>query len=560
MLTHLYIRNFALIDQLDISFNAGFSVVTGETGAGKSIILGALALLAGTRADTKAIKEGADKCVVEAHFAIDDNTFQTFLALNDIDTMSSECILRREINSSGKSRAFANDTPVSLALLKEISEQLVDIHSQHQNLLLKNNTFQLSVVDTIAGSQQLLAAYIESYQAYIETKKMLSSTRDELEANQRNIDFIRFQYEELERMGLQEGEEEQLEQQTQTMQHAEDIKRALYEADNHLGDEQTGILARLHRSTTALNNIIAVYNKGEDIARRISDAYIELKDVSAEIASRLDETDYDPNEMERLTSRLDAIYTLEKKHGVSNVTALIELREKYKGEIERSDNSDMVLRELERQLDERHERCLAEAHKLSNTRKKSIAKIEHEMAERLKKLGLTSVQFKVSISEKEPSADGTDKVEFLFSANLGVPLRAISEVASGGEIARVMLALKAMMSNAAKLPTIIFDEIDTGVSGKIAEQMAITMKEMSCHERQVISITHLPQIASCGTTHYKVYKQHDNNETVTRIKMLTDEERIEEIAQMLSGNNVSEAAVRNARELLGSQEDILILT
>ncbi len=561
MITHLYIKNFALIAELDIDFHAGFSVVTGETGAGKSIILGALGLLLGSRADVKTIKEGENKCIVEAHFTVDDPAFHSFLTDNDIDSLGPECILRREINANGKSRSFVNDSPISLQLLKELSEQLVDIHSQHQNLLLKNNTFQLSVVDTIAGNQSLLAAYTESFKQYSAALSALESTRAALARSRQTLDFIRFQYDELTRLNLQLGEDEALDKQFNTMQHAEDIKRALYDADHNLGDEQGGILIQLHRSLSSLSNILNVYAPAEELHTRLNNAYIELKELSGDIAEQLGAIEYDPDEMERINNRLDAIYSAEKKHSVKSIAELLDLQQKFKAELDVSDNSEVTLADLEKALHEALERCEGLAQELSAQRRAAVSTIESEMKERLQGLGLENVQFAVSISAKDQlSIDGADRVEFLFSANVGVPLRAISEVASGGEIARVMLALKAMLSGAVKLPTIIFDEIDTGVSGKVAEQMALTMKEMSAANRQVISITHLPQIAACGATHYKVYKLQSEGATTTRMKILTDEERIEELAQMLSGNNVSQAAIHNAKTLLGQQDDILILT
>ncbi|MCD8282287.1 MAG: DNA repair protein RecN [Prevotella sp.] len=551
MLARLYIKSFALIDELDISFGAGFSVVTGETGAGKSIILGALGLLAGNRADVKAIKEGVGKCVVEACFDVPDEQFRTLLADNDIDTFGAECIIRREINTSGRSRAFVNDTPVGLSLLKEISERLIDIHSQHRNLLLKDNTFQLSVVDTIAADKNLLARYTAAFKAYNEAKNTLRRTREETEQNRRNIDFIRFQYNELSALNLADGEQERLERAANAMQHAEDIKRALYETDNNLTDEQTGILVRLHNCLTALKSIAPLSAGAEEAHDRIDALYVDAKDIASDIAAQLAQADFDPAETERITARLDAIYTLEKKHSAPDIAALLRLQDKFKEDIDKNENSDTLIEELEKRLNEARADCLSAADELSAARRNAVGKIETEMLDSLVRLGLQGVRFKVDIAAKELSADGKDRVEFLFSANPGVPLRAVSDVASGGEIARVMLALKAMLSGAAKLPTIIFDEIDTGVSGKIAEQMAVTMKRMSEKDRQVINITHLPQIAAYGETHYKVYKEQDGNTTTTRMKRLTTGERIEEIAQMLSGNSVSEAAIGNAKKLLG---------
>ncbi len=560
MLSRLYIKNFALIDSLDIDFDEGFSVVTGETGAGKSIILGALGLLLGTRADLKSVKEGETKCVVEAHFLLDDESMTSLLTHNDIDVEDRECILRREVNVSGKSRAFANDSPVSLQTLRNLSLHLVDIHSQHQNLLLKDNSFQLSVVDTIAGNSRRLVEMETVYKRYTSARKELQDTRRELEISRKNIEFMRLQYNEIEGLHAEVGEEETLDAQSKTMQHTEDIKRALYETDDNLGDETSGVLTRLHRSMTALTAIEEVFPKAKDLRKRLDDVYIDLKEVSSDIADQLSRVEYDPDEMERINNRLDHIYTMEKRHGVNSIAELLEVRDKLKAELDRSDNSEEILSQLEQQVAQDETVCKATAETLSRERHKAVEKIEKEMATRLSQLDLKNVQFRVNISEKELSASGTDRVEFLFSANVGSPLRAVSEVASGGEIARVMLALKAMLTGAAQLPTIIFDEIDTGVSGKVAQQMALTMKDMALNHRQVISITHLPQIAAAGDVHYSVYKTEENGGTATKMRRLNPEERVGEIAQMLSGNNISEAAVMNAKHLLGQEDDILILT
>ncbi len=550
MISHLYIRNFALIDELDIDFQTGFSVITGETGAGKSIILGALGLLLGNRADTRAIKEGQSRCVVEAVFSGSPRT-RAILEENDIDDDAEECIIRREINSSGKSRSFVNDSPVGLAVVKEIGEHLIDIHSQHQNLLLKDDSFQLSAVDTIAGNQQLLEEYATLFKDYTGARNKLEATLKSIEENRQNLDFIRFQHEELSRLGLQAGEDEQLEAQARTMQHAEAIKAALFETDGSLGDENTGVITRLHHSLSALDGIADVFPKAAEARERISSAYIDMKDLASDLSDMLEEVEYDPAELERVNSRLDAIYSLERKHHVSTIDELISLQEEYRTQIDNSDNSDAVIEELEKAAEKAKELCQAHAQKLSSRRKKAAKEIEKGMSERLAPLGLNNVRFAVETSLKPLSPDGADKIDFLFSANPGTPLRPVSEVASGGEIARVMLSLKAMLSGAAELPTIVFDEIDTGVSGKVAEQMAVMMRQMGSGSRQVISITHLPQIAACGKTHYKVYKHQDANRTETHMKLLTDEERVQEIAGMLSGNSVSDAAISNARELLG---------
>lgn len=551
MLTQLYIKNFTLIDELNVDFHPGFSVITGETGAGKSIILGALGLLLGNRADVKTIKEGTQRCIVEGHFDITRYALEQFFFENDIDFVGEDCILRREVNSNGKSRAFINDTPVGLNLMKELGEQLIDIHSQHQNLLLQKQDFQLSVVDIIAKNQSLLAQCKKEYAEYNDSKSKLQRAKQSIEKSKTNIDFIRFQYNELAALNLQVGEEESLEQQSKTMQHSEDIKSSLYEVDSNLSDESTGIITRLYRSLSAIKSIAEVLPQAEDITERLDNTYIELKDISSEVSDMLENIEYDPQELERINNRLDAIYTLQQKHHVNSVEELVRLQEDYKATLDNVENSDVALEELENSMKESLTKVSKTADELTKKRKASIKTIVSDIAERLKALALPNVSFNIDIKKKEISSNGCDDVEFLFSANPGTPLRPISEIASGGEIARVMLSLKAMLSGAVKLPTIIFDEIDTGVSGRIAEQMAVIMKEMGHSDRQVISITHLPQIAAQGSNHYKVYKEQDNNETHSHLTHLTDDERIQEIAQMLSGSNVTEAAINNAKELLG---------
>ncbi len=551
MLTQLYIKNFTLIDELNVDFHPGFSVITGETGAGKSIILGALGLLLGNRADVKTIKEGTQRCIVEGHFDITLYALEQFFFENDIDFVGEDCILRREVNSNGKSRAFINDTPVGLNLMKELGEQLIDIHSQHQNLLLQKQDFQLSVVDIIAKNQSLLTQCKKEYAEYNDSKSKLQRAKQSIEESKTNIDFIRFQYNELAALNLQVGEEESLEQQSKTMQHSEDIKSSLYEVDSNLSDESTGIITRLYRSLSAIKSIADVLPQAEDITERLDNTYIELKDISSEVSDMLENIEYDPQELERINNRLDAIYTLQQKHHVNSVEELVRLQEDYKATLDNVENSDVALEELENSMKESLTKVSKTADELTKKRKASIKTIVSDIAERLKALALPNVSFNINIKKKEISSNGCDDVEFLFSANPGTPLRPISEIASGGEIARVMLSLKAMLSGAVKLPTIIFDEIDTGVSGRIAEQMAVIMKEMGHSDRQVISITHLPQIAAQGSNHYKVYKEQDNNETHSHLTHLTDDERIQEIAQMLSGSNVTEAAINNAKELLG---------
>lgn len=550
MLKHLYIKNFTLIDELDIEFRQGFSVITGETGAGKSIILGAIALLLGQRADSKAIKQGADKCVIEAHFDLTRYDMDAFFAENDIENDPEDCIVRRELLASGKSRAFINDTPVQLSMLKELGERLVDVHSQHQNLLLNKQDFQLGVVDIFSDDEKELAQYQQSFRQYQQVKQSLEDLKESIERNRQNADFLRFQCDELTQANLVEGEQEELEQRSDTMSHSEDIKRALYEADNALGAEQTGVVSALRSTLYELRKIGDVYPVAAELVERVDSCYIELKDIAQEVSSHLERIDFDPMEMDAVTNRLDKLYDLEKKYHVETVEELIAKRAELSKQLDNIENSDEALSALQQQLQQLHKQACQEADALTSLRAKAAKRIESEMQQKLVPLGMPHVRFSVEISPEPLGLSGQDKIAFMFSANTSTPLQPISQVASGGEIARVMLSLKAMISGAVKLPTIIFDEIDTGVSGKMAEKMAEMMQEMGDHGRQVISITHLPQIAALGTTHYKVEKQETAQGTVSSMKQLNETERIHEIAQMLSGSDVSEAAIANAKQLL----------
>ena len=550
MLKRLYIKNFTLIDELDIDLFQGFSVITGETGAGKSIILGAIALLLGQRADSKAIKQGADKCVIEAHFDLTRYDMDAFFAENDIENDPEDCIVRRELLASGKSRAFINDTPVQLSMLKELGERLVDVHSQHQNLLLNKQDFQLGVVDIFSDDEKELAQYQQSFRQYQQVKQSLEDLKESIERNRQNADFLRFQCDELTQANLVEGEQEELEQRSDTMSHSEDIKRALYEADNALGAEQTGVVSALRSTLYELRKIGDVYPVAAELVERVDSCYIELKDIAQEVSSHLERIDFDPMEMDAVTNRLDKLYDLEKKYHVETVEELIAKRAELSEQLDNIENSDEALSALQQQLQQLHKQACQEADALTRLRAKAAKRIESEMQQKLVPLGMPHVRFSVEISPEPLGLSGQDKIAFMFSANTSTPLQPISQVASGGEIARVMLSLKAMISGAVKLPTIIFDEIDTGVSGKMAEKMAEMMQEMGDHGRQVISITHLPQIAALGTTHYKVEKQETAQGTVSSMKQLNETERIHEIAQMLSGSDVSEAAIANAKQLL----------
>ena len=550
MLKHLYIRNYALIDELDIDFPAGFSVITGETGAGKSIILGAIGLLVGNRADIKSIKPGAKKCVIEAQFGIAGYGLEPLFTDNDIDFDPDECIVRRELSATGKSRSFVNDSPAPLQFLRQLGDKLIDIHSQHQNLLLQKEDFQLGVVDIIAHDDKQKELYSKSFNEYEKAKKALTDLQKSIEKARENEEFLRFQYNELQTAQLSNGIQEELEQESAALSHSEDIKSALFNADNILNADVDGIVGRTGEAADALHGIESVYPKVKELADRLDSAKVELADIAADVSADTDNVDFDPARLDEVNARLDNIYSLEQKHHVNTVSELIKIRDEIEKQLDGIDDGDNQLGELQKRVDDTSAACKKEATKLSALRKKAATEVEKQMSSRLIPLGMPNVRFKVDIQKKELSADGTDRILFLFSANKSTDLMPVAEVASGGEIARVMLSLKAMISGAVNLPTIIFDEIDTGVSGAIASKMAQLMKEMADAGRQVIAITHLPQIAAMGEAHYKVEKEETDTGTTSHMRRLTDDERISAIAAMLSGDNITEAALQNARELM----------
>lgn len=554
MLKHLYISNFTLINELDMDFNPGFSVITGETGAGKSIIIGAVSMLLGNRADVKMIRNGKDKCIVEAVFSISDydqDFINRFLTDNDLDNNGDECILRREININGKNRAFINDTPVILASLKELGEHLLDIHSQHQNLMLNKEDFQLSVIDVFAQNKKVLAEYQNLFKNYKSEACKLEELQAAISRIKENEDFLQFQNKELSEANLEEGEQENLEQQSELLTHAEEIKNTLYNADSVLSSDEHNIITQLRSLSDSMNNIQNVYLDAESLTNRLNDCVIELKDISREIVSHVEDIDYDPEKLQAINSRLDTIYTLEKKYHTGNIPDLIKKHEEIKSQLSRIDNFDVDFKAQQDKVDRLKESCLKKANALTVSRQKAARKIEKELAARLIPLGIPNVKFKIDMTQqKELTAKGLDRITYLFSSNSSSSLNPIAQVASGGEVSRVMLSLKAMMSRVTGLPTIIFDEIDTGVSGRVAEQMAHIMKEMGDNKHQVICITHLPQIAAIGSTHYKVTKTETSQGTNSLMTLLSPEERVKEIAQMLSGSDISSAAIENARTLL----------
>ena len=556
MLKELHIRNFALIDSLDIDFEPGFSVITGETGAGKSIVLGAIGLLMGQRADTKAIKTDAQKCSIEAHFNLSAYDMQEWFDENEIDFDADDCIIRRELTASGKSRGFINDTPATVHQMKELGEMLMDVHSQHQNLLLQKEDFQLNTVDIIANNTIERTEYTKAFNELHAAEKALAELKKNISENQKNEEFMRFQLDELTAANLIEGEQEKLEQEQESATHTEDIKSALYEADVLLNGDSNDIIGNLKQVCGSIESITKVFPQVEEISERLESAYIEIKDIASDISGALDDVDFDPERLEYINNRLDMFYSLEKKYSKSTVEELIEERDRLQKAVDAIDNSDEELKEQTAKVASLQKKAQQLADNLTKTRTKSAKTVEAEIHKRLTALGMPNVQFAVELTcnksddSSHLTKDGQDKIAFMFSANKGMVLRPVSQVASGGEIARVMLSLKAMISGAVKLPTIIFDEIDTGVSGKMAEKMADIMKEMGEANRQVISITHLPQIAAKGSFHYKVEKHETENGTTSLMRRLNDEERVQEIAQMLSGENITDAALTNAKELL----------
>ena len=551
MLRSLYIQNYALIEKLDISFGAGFSVITGETGAGKSIILGAIGLLLGQRAEVKAIRQGASKCVIEARFDISAYGMEPFFEDNELE-YEEECILRREVYASGKSRAFINDTPASLVQMKELGEQLIDVHSQHQNLLLNKEGFQLNVLDILSHNDEQLSAYQSLYREWKHAQQELADLIARAEQNKADEDYIRFQLEQLEEANLSAGEQEELEQETDVLSHAEEIKAGLFRVGQLLTSDEGGLLAGLKESLNTMLGLQKVYSPATELAERLESTYIELKDVSQEVSSQEEDVEFNPDRLEEVNDRLNLIYTLQQKHRVTTVEELLALAEEYAAKLAAITSYDERIGELTTLCDTLYNKVRKQAAVLTKARTGAAREVEKQMASRLVPLGMPNVRFQVEMGiRKEPGVHGEDTVNFLFSANKNGSLQNISSVASGGEIARVMLSIKAMIAGAVKLPTIVFDEIDTGVSGEIADRMADMMQEMGEQDRQVISITHLPQIAARGCAHYKVYKQDNETETNSHIRRLADEERVEEIAHMLSGATLTEAALNNAKALLG---------
>ncbi|ULB34772.1 MULTISPECIES: DNA repair protein RecN [Proteiniphilum] len=551
MLKSLSIQNYALIDSLNITFDSGFSVITGETGAGKSIILGALSLILGQRADARNIKQDETKCVIEGVFNISSYGLKPFFDELDWVYEGDECILRREIWLNGKSRAFVNDSPVYLNDLKGLGDRLIDIHSQHQNLSLNDNLFQLNVVDVLAGTAEESEDYREAFAEYRASEKALNDLREESRRNKEEEDYIRFQYTALTEAALQAGEQELLEQELEAITHSEEIKSALFSVTSNLSGDEQNVETMLRSVRDALQDIDKVYPKAKELALRVESAYIDLKDVREEASRYFEEVEFDPAQQQLLEDRLSTIYELQKKHSVTTVEELINLRNEMALRLKNIDSLDERLTGLEKETERKRETMLAKASQLSKKRQVAAPGIEKGIMERLAYLRMPNTRFRCDFKRRmSPDETGADNVQFLFSSNKNSSLQPVSDIASGGEISRLMLCIKAMIAGATALPTIIFDEIDTGTSGEVADRVGTIMEEMS-KKMQVIGITHLPQIASKGHTHFVVYKKETDDAVSTHIKELNREERVNEVARMLSGAEVSSQAVENARVMLG---------
>ena len=553
MLKEIHINNYVLIDRLDIDFQEGFSVMTGETGAGKSIILGAMNLLLGGRADSKTIMQGADKCTIEGSFSIAGYGLEQFFKENELDYFPDDTTLRRELLQSGKSRAFINDTPVSLNQMRDLGCRLIDIHSQHQNLALGTQSFQLDVVDTIASNGNIKAKYEQSFDNWSALKAELARLKAEFESDNTDREYLEFQLKGLDDARLKEGELQELEQESDILEHAEEIKQELYRASELISGDEDGTLTRLRGALQALRSAQKNWPQAQELSERLDSCLIELKDIAETVDDAQEGINFDPARLEQVNERLDLIYALLKKHKKDSITELLELAESIRTRLDRSGSYELDIEKLTAQVDAAHadmEKCAAE---LTRSRRKASDVIIKDIKDLLVPLGIPNVQFGVDI---QPAAafdrTGYDDLRFMFSANKAVPMQEISQVASGGEIARVMLSVKSLIASVRTLPTIIFDEIDTGVSGAVAQKMALLMEQMAGGGRQVLAITHLPQIAALGHTHYKVYKTEEKDATRTRIALLDYNERIREIASMMSGATLSQAALDNAKTLIDS--------
>ena len=551
MLRHISIRNFALIEHVEIDFDSGFSVITGETGHGKSVFLGAISMLLGQRSDAKAIREGADRCVIEGVFDISDLSLNTFFEENELD-YDNECIVRREVAASGRSRAFVNDTPVSVAQLKELGARLIDIHSQHQNLLLGDRNYQLRVLDTLSGDGELLVSYRKLYDEYLSLVREQERLREELEKSRRDEDWLRFQLDELRAAALKNGEFEELEQEVNELSHAEEIRAALYGAGNAIdGGDSGSLLQAIRESANVLSRISAHYDAASTLSERLESCYIELKDCCSEIEQRAERVQYSPERLEFVERRLALIYNLQKKHRVDSVEELMALTDDFASRLDKITSGDDELLDIEKRIAAISDELMKSAAAITALRKESANALQGEITGILVNLGMPKIRFEVDFAATASfTSMGRDVVTFLFSANSSSAPQPLCDVASGGEMARVMLALKSLVASGANQPALIFDEVDTGVSGVLAERMGLMMRQMGSARRQVLSITHLPQVAALGQHHYKVYKEETVKGTITEIIKLEQQDRVREIAQMMSGEHLTDAAIDAATQLL----------
>ena len=555
MLKHISIRNYALIESVEVDFTSGFSVITGETGHGKSVFLGAVSMLLGQRSDVKAIREGADKCIIEGCFDISGFGLQPFFEENEID-YDDECIVRRELTASGRSRVFVNDTPVGVTQLKEIGAKLIDIHSQHQNLLIADKNYQLSVLDTLADDKLLLDRYSKEYNAYLSLVREIERMKEELEKSRRDEEWLRFQMNELESASLKDGELEELEQEVQELSHSEEIQAALYGACNAIdSDERGSLLTALRDASSALSRIASHYGAAEELSERLESNYIELKDCCSEMMQRAERVQFAPDRLEFVERRIALIYDLQKKHRVATVGELIALYNDISARLERISCGDDDIKDAEKQLSALRAGMADIASELTEKRRQSAERLKNDITAILVNLGMPMIRFEVDMKRTSDfTSNGVDSVNFLFSANSSSAPQPLCDVASGGEMSRVMLALKSLIASQRNQPTLIFDEVDTGVSGVIAERMGRLMQQMGGANRQVLSITHLPQVAALGVNHYKVYKEETEKGTITNMIKLDQQERVREIAQMMSGEQLTDAAIENASLLLSQSK------
>ncbi len=549
MLVKLYVQNYALIKDLDVELEDGLTIITGETGSGKSILLGALSLILGSRADSSVLLEKNEKCVVEGTFRIGDYDLSEFFTANELD-YEPVTTMRREINPAGKSRAFINDTPVTINLLKELGDRLIDIHSQHQTLMLHDNSFQLNVIDSFAGTSKLKDEYKLVYNKYRSLSKEFNELKEKADRNKADLEYFQFQLTQLEEAKLREGEQEELEKEQELLSHAEEIKIGLSNASSLLSSDNASVLLLLREAKSALFKIAEFLPNGDEILRRSESSFIELNDLAGEIEKMMATIDADPNRLALVNDRLDSLYSLIQKHRVKGLNELIVKKEDIRKQVKSIETSDERMAEVEAALKKETAALKSLADGISIKRNNILGDVEKKISDLLKQLGMPNARFRVSMTKLQDfTATGTDHADFLFSANKQVEPENLAKIASGGELSRVMLSLKSLLTKNNNLPTIIFDEIDSGVSGEVADKVGQILAGMGKY-MQVVNITHLPQVASRGTKHYHVYKDDSGDSTITRVKLLTHEERVTEVAKLLSGSEITDTAIRNAKELL----------